>query len=326
MGRREPRRRLDDPRPRPARRPRARARHAAHPPLVDRLAARVEEASRGAAAAMRVRVVGAGAAGVELACTLDARIRRLGVRAEITVVTDEAEFLTGYPRRVAARMRRELDRRCVAVRERVRAIAVERDTLVLESARLPADLVVWATGAAPLPFLARSPLPHDDAGFVRVRPTLQVERHDELFAAGDCATLASAPWVPKAGVYAVRQGPVLDANLRALLAGRGLRRFRPQRDFLSLLNLGDRRRARREMGARRRRRLGVAPEGPHRPALRRALRRGRDARPARRGARRSHRARAAGSWRIRASVPSSRAARAAGARGGAAPARRRRRA
>jgi selenide,water dikinase len=209
--------------------------------LVDRLAARVEEASRGAAAAQRGRVVGAGAAGVEVACTLDARIRHRGVRAEITVGTDEAEFLTGYPRRVAERMRRELDRRCVAVRERVRAIAVERDTLVLETARLPADLVVWATGAAPLPFLARSPLPHDDAGFLRVRPTLQVERHDELFAAGDCATLASAPWVPKAGVYAVRQGPVLDANLRALLAGHRLRLFRPQRHFLSLLNLGDRR-------------------------------------------------------------------------------------
>jgi len=209
--------------------------------LVDRLAARVEQASRAAAGAMQVRVVGAGAAGVELACTLDARLRRLGVRAEITVVTDEAEFLTGYPRGVAARMRRELDRRRVAVRERVRAIAVERDGLVLETARLPADLVVWATGAAPLPFLAESPLPRDATGFVRVRPTLQVERHDELFAAGDCATLASAPWVPKAGVYAVRQGPVLDANLRALLAGRGLRRFRPQRDFLSLLNLGDRR-------------------------------------------------------------------------------------
>jgi selenide,water dikinase len=112
---------------------------------------------------------------------------------------------------------------------------------VLETARLPADLVVWATGAAPLPFLAAAPLPRDGAGFVRVRPTLQVERHDELFAAGDCAALAWAPWVRKAGVWAVREGPVLDKNLRALLAGKALRRFRPQRDALSLLNLGDRR-------------------------------------------------------------------------------------
>jgi len=121
---------------------------------------------------------------------------------------------------------------------------VHEDALQVEGAGRPlfADLVVWAPGAAPPPLLAASPgLPLDPAGFLRVRSTLQVEGFDELFAAGDCATLAEHPWVPKAGVYAVRQGPVLDANLRAHLAGAALRPYRPQRVFLALLNLGDRR-------------------------------------------------------------------------------------
>jgi NADH dehydrogenase FAD-containing subunit len=73
-------------------------------------------------------------------------------------------------------------------------------------------------------------------GFVRVRPTLQVEGCDRLFAAGDCASLAG---MKKAGVYAVRSAPVLASNLRRALAGRELRAHRPQREFLSLLNLGD---------------------------------------------------------------------------------------
>ena len=43
----------------------------------------------------------------------------------------------------------------------------------------------------------------------------------------------------KAGVYAVRSGPLLDANLRASLSGAMLQSFKPQSDFLSLLNLGN---------------------------------------------------------------------------------------
>ncbi|HEV3263855.1 MAG TPA: hypothetical protein VG013_43875 [Gemmataceae bacterium] len=40
-------------------------------------------------------------------------------------------------------------------------------------------------------------------------------------------------------VYAVREAPVLWHNLLATLQGRPLRRFRPQRRFLLILNLGD---------------------------------------------------------------------------------------
>jgi NADH dehydrogenase FAD-containing subunit len=73
-------------------------------------------------------------------------------------------------------------------------------------------LVVWATGAAPLPFPCGPGLPLDADGFVRVEPTLEVVGCRDLFAVGDCASLSFAPWVRKAGVYAVREGPALDAN------------------------------------------------------------------------------------------------------------------
>src|SRR5262249_16390577 len=116
--------------------------------------------------------------------------------------------------------------------------AVRADGIDLASDPLPADLVVWATGAAPLPFPAGPGLPLDADGFVRVDPTLEVEGSRDLFAVGDCAGLPFAPWVRKGGVCAVREGPVLDANLRARLSGGRLRAYRPQRDFLTLLNLG----------------------------------------------------------------------------------------
>ncbi|MGH7366100.1 MAG: selenide, water dikinase SelD, partial [Candidatus Rokuibacteriota bacterium] len=79
----------------------------------------------------------------------------------------------------------------------------------------------------------------DEGGFARIRPTLQCVGHDDVFAVGDCAAWTAGPGLAKAGVYAVRQGPVLAHNLMARLRGRRLRAYRPQRDFLSLLNLGD---------------------------------------------------------------------------------------
>ena len=87
--------------------------------------------------------------------------------------------------------------------------------------------------------MARSGLPVDERGFLRVGDDLRCTEYPQIFAAGDCATLDSEPELPKAGVYAVRQGPVLAANLRAVARGRRLRPFRPQRDFLVLLNTGD---------------------------------------------------------------------------------------
>jgi len=140
--------------------------------------------------------------------------------------------------RVGARAERALRRRDVSLHLGAGVTAVEPGALVLAGGeRIPFDALLWATGAAAPPLFAASGLATDARGFVRVGPTLQLVQHDDLFAVGDCA--AFEPELPKSGVYAVRQGPFLDHNLRARIAGRRLRRYRPQRDFLVLLNLGD---------------------------------------------------------------------------------------
>ncbi len=52
-------------------------------------------------------------------------------------------------------------------------------------------------------------------------------------------TLSDYPATPKAGVYAVRQGPVLARNLRAALGQGRPAGYVPQQTFLSLLNTAD---------------------------------------------------------------------------------------
>lgn len=207
---------------------------------------------------LRAAVAGAGAAGVELAFTLQHRLRAEvgeGAAVEVTVLGDSGGVLPGASRAIARRANKEARRRGIRLRGGCRAVALEEKrsalAVVLEGGeRVDCDLAVWATGAAPPPLLAALPLPRDARGFLRVGATLQSPACGNIFAAGDCAALDTAPDLPKAGVYAVRAGPVLETNLRrrlhalralqdtALRAAPRLRRFRPQRDFLALLNLG----------------------------------------------------------------------------------------
>ena len=196
------------------------------------------------AAEPRVLVVGAGAGGVELAFTLQTRLRAQGMEPVVTLLHAGDEILPGAARSLVRRARKAASRRNIEIltRRRVqrvlgeeqRAKAVELD----DGTEIPADLVVWVTGATAHPSFDPGTLPTDDRGFLSTEPTLQVEGQRDVFAVGDCATIRSTP-NPKAGVYAVRQGPVLTDNLGRHLLGRSLKTYRPQSDFLALLNLGD---------------------------------------------------------------------------------------
>jgi selenide,water dikinase len=187
-----------------------------------------------------VVIAGAGAGGVELAFCLDSRLRRSGVEVTVTLLDGGERILRGYPRSLARRVETRAAARGIGVVLGRRVAAVEPDAVLLDNGeRLPSGVTVWVTGAVSHSLFRDSGLPTDERGFVRTRPTLQIEGHDDLFAVGDCATLSDYPGTPKAGVYAVRQGPYITANLVASLTGASLRVYRPQADFLTLLNLGD---------------------------------------------------------------------------------------
>jgi len=191
--------------------------------------------------AVRALVVGAGAGGVEVAFALAARLGRgRAGGVEVTLLEAGPRVLPGYRASAARRVGAAADARGITARCNARVERVDRDAVRLAGGeRLAADFVVWVAGAAALPLFAGSGLETDERGFLRVGPTLQCEGREDVFAAGDCASWAGGRGLAKAGVYAVRQGPVLAHNLMARARGGRLRVYRPQRDFLSLLNLGD---------------------------------------------------------------------------------------
>lgn len=174
-----------------------------------------------------VAIAGGGAAGVELAMA----IRHRGV--EVTVYSEHDAFTGDAARRVA----RMLRRRRVDYRRGMRADAVEPGPVVVSgSARQAFDLVLWASGAAALPFFATSGLALDERGFVRVDEALQSVSHPEVLAVGDCAALGEA----KSGVHAVRQGAVLADNLRCLVRGVRPEPYQPREKALLILTCGGR--------------------------------------------------------------------------------------
>ena len=189
----------------------------------------------------RVVVVGGGAGGVELAFTFLERLRSVGCRSlETHLINAGPRILEGYPAGLARRAQREAAKKGIEIHCNRRVQSARSHEVVLDNGDTwPCDALLWVTGAISHALLRNSNLPTERRGFVETRSTLQVLGHDDLFAVGDCGTLIDFPSTPKAGVYAVRQGPVLTHNLRAAIAGEPLRQYTPQKDFLTLLNLGD---------------------------------------------------------------------------------------
>lgn len=170
--------------------------------------------------APRVAVVGAGAAGVELAMAMKHALDRRGTGGSVELFSERFVFTPG----VAARIRKALDERSIPLR--------------LNAAMASAfDARFWATGASALPLLRESGLGTDTQGYVRVDACLRSVTHPDVFAAGDNAALEGES-LPKSGVYAVRQGAVLAENLKRALRGLPMLDYIPQASSLALISCG----------------------------------------------------------------------------------------
>jgi selenide,water dikinase len=189
-----------------------------------------------------IAVVGGGAGGVEILLAMHHRLATI-MRADaprFALITDQPSVMPQLPPVVRARFGRILVERGAVLHLSSGATAVEPGTIVVtHGRRIAVDRIVWATGAAPAGWLAESGLACDDKGFVLTDDTLRSTSHPFVFATGDCATQLDHPR-PKAGVFAVRQGPPLAANLRRAAYELPLRKHVPQRHALALVSTGGR--------------------------------------------------------------------------------------
>jgi selenide,water dikinase len=184
----------------------------------------------------RVALVGGGASGTELALAL---ARRFGTRFRVVLVCDTPDPLYHAPPHAREVARAALTETRVELTCGVRAGEHAEGKLALSDGTfIEAAAVLWATHAVGPPLLRDAGLGCDAAGCVLVDNTLRSRSHGYVLAAGDCASIEGAPR-PKAGVWAVRAGPVLADNLRRASRGQPLRRWDPQRSALAIMGLGN---------------------------------------------------------------------------------------
>jgi selenide,water dikinase len=101
---------------------------------------------------------------------------------------------------------------------------------------------VWAAGVEPLELTIDSDL-ELLKGYFRVNDYLQSTSHANVFAGGDCITIESyaheANFPPKAGVYAIKQGPIMAKNIVNMIRRQTLVPYEPERKFLIMLMTSD---------------------------------------------------------------------------------------
>ncbi len=182
-----------------------------------------------------VAVIGGGVAGVELAMAMAHALKAKGRPATVTLI-DNAKALTAASPKAAATIRTAMTGLGVDVIEQAFIAGISETGIELQDGRvIAADFVTGAAGARPYDWIAETGLRLHE-GYIQVDGHLQ-SSNPAVFAAGDCAHLTENPR-PKAGVFAVREAPVLFDNLRAALGAGQMRRYVPQGDYLKLISLG----------------------------------------------------------------------------------------
>jgi NADH dehydrogenase len=170
--------------------------------------------------------VGAGYAGVEALAELSDLVRdalrfypRLREATQRWVLVDAAPgILPEIPTRLGEYASRELLRRGFELHVSTTLQSYDgRDAVLADGTTVPARTLVWTAGVRAHPLLGPLGLPVDERGRVPVDEQLRVERHDGIWALGDCAavpnTRTPGQLDPPTCQHALRQARRLAKNL-----------------------------------------------------------------------------------------------------------------
>ena len=192
-------------------------------------------------------VVGAGASGCELSTKmadllLDA-VKRRALQGEPRVLVFEMgdKVVPGMGEQIREFVEDALREAHVEVHTQTRVVSVTNDTVTFEHAgnreELKTSAVVWTGGVKMRPLIEQLNIEKTSRGLIKVRPTLQLAQHDNVFALGDIACCVdAAPTLPGTAQLALQEAHLAAHNVKAFLSDLDLetRRFQELGEALSL--------------------------------------------------------------------------------------------
>lgn len=184
----------------------------------------------------KLTIIGGGASGAELALAYRQLALKHGLPLALRLFVGD-EFLRDFPRRAQKLILQELKKQSVAV---IHDYLMQREDGKLIGAHGTYEdegVLLEATGPAPNP-ITYTGFELGPQGYLLVDQHLQAGKN--AFAMGDMIDFGPKP-LPKVGVYAIRQSPILWHNLQATALDMPLKTFTPQESFLGIISLGDRR-------------------------------------------------------------------------------------
>jgi NADH:ubiquinone reductase (H+-translocating) len=175
-------------------------------------------------------IIGGGLVGVELLGELTAfadeishyyhNIKREEVR--FVMLQGGERIMPEMDAKLAAYGAKVLDKRSgTTVRVNAKVRAIEHGKVHLPEETIEAATIVLAAGVIPSPVVSALPVEKDRHGHIMVDGTMRCKSHPEVWAIGDCASIASPSGVPYPNLaqHALREAKVLARNIAGALSG-----------------------------------------------------------------------------------------------------------
>lgn len=185
-----------------------------------------------------VLIIGGGPAGVEIAANIWKLTQDNRLSAHISIIS-AISLLNNYPLKMQIITKRSFVKRGIEIIEGINMQSVDKGHVMLEGGRTEKYHILFlATGVRPPTMFQNAGLSDGGDGGLPVNAYLQNATYPEIFGGGDCIYFKDRP-LPKVGVYAVKENEILHHNLLASLEGGMLMRFKPQRYYMLIFNMGD---------------------------------------------------------------------------------------